>query len=580
MRIPRRHRTALAVAALGASVGLTPLQSANADPATPGIAVSMNDGIDMWGPSGDMDVTVTAPPTTDAYIQLQVEGSRSDHLHFTDDAGNTLPFVQDERDEYVLVGADDSDHNGVKGAPLTAGVIHLHVNAGYPASSNIPVRAYLIDGATDTAIAHSDLGTSAPIVVGQPYLTTTWQAPNGPTEQTSSVDVATGDTRPVDEDLNIGMPMKTPPESTRTHLVFTAQQLAAAGYTPSQLAAAVTVGYSADNQHFTPLAWTLGADGSAALELPTLGGWTTGGTQDQYLHFTAAWGLPAATLTGSLEVHDTQGTQYAGRREDLKFTSDVVPAFARAAFYGRDSAGVLWQYQASPTPQYTHYTARAKVGGGWQAYNTLTKLSALKADGTGDLVARDASGVLWYYHGSGQITAPFTPRTRVGAGWQTYDTLVGAGDLTGDGRPDLLARDHNGVLWLYKGTGEPTTPFATRTKIGTGWGIYNAIVSGTDLTGDGRPDLLARDHDGVLWLYKGTGNPTTPFATRTKIGSGWNTYTSLVSTYDMNGDGKSDLLAVDHDGVLWLYNGTGNPTAPFTTRTKIGTGWGIYNTLI
>jgi hypothetical protein len=137
---------------------------------------------------------------------------------------------------------------------------------------------------------------------------------------------------------------------------------------------------------------------------------------------------------------------------------------------------VLWQYQASPTPRYTHYTTRAKAGTGWQIYNTVTKLSVLKADGTGDLVARDASGILWYYQGTGHITSPFAPRIRVGAGWQTYNALVGAGDLTGDGKSDLLARDQDGILWLYKGTGNPATPFTARTKIGTNWGIYNTLI--------------------------------------------------------------------------------------------------------
>ncbi|MGW5611940.1 FG-GAP repeat domain-containing protein [Streptomyces sp. NPDC003753] len=579
MHIARR-RTALAVAALGASVGLTPLQSASADPAAPAIAVSMNGGIDLWGPAGDMDVTVTAPPATDSYVRLQLSGNGSDNLHFTDDAGNALPYMSHGGSDYVLIGADDSDHNGVKGAPLTAGVIHIHVSASYPAYNNILVSAYLIDGATDTVIAHSSLGTNTELHVGQPYLTHTWQSSQGPLEYNSSLQVATGDSRPVDEDLNVLMGMKTPPTSTRTRLVFTEQQLASAGYTATQLASAVTVGYASDNQHFTPLAWTLGGDGSLSLELPTLSGWTSGGRQDQYLHFTAAWGLPAGTLTGSLEVRDAQGTQYAGVEEDLKFTSEVVPAFVRAAFYGRDNAGVLWQYQASLAPQSTHPTPRAKAGTGWQIYNAITKLSVLKADGTGDIVARDASGTLWYYQGTGHITSPFAPRIRVGAGWQTYNTLVGAGDLTGDGHPDLLARDHDGALWLYKGTGNPTAPFSTRIKIGTNWGIYNTLVSGTDLTSDGRPDLLARDHDGVLWMYKGTGNPTAPYGARTKLGAGWNTYTTIVSTYDMNGDGKSDLLAVDHDGILWLYKGTGNPTAPYAPRTKIGTNWGIYNTLI
>ena len=48
------------------------------------------------------------------------------------------------------------------------------------------------------------------------------------------------------------------------------------------------------------------------------------------------------------------------------------------------------------------------------------------------------------------------------------------------------------------------------------------------MTGDGRADLVARDASGVLWLYRGTANATSPFATRTKIGPGWNTYNTVM----------------------------------------------------
>ncbi|MFJ2407518.1 FG-GAP-like repeat-containing protein, partial [Streptomyces xanthochromogenes] len=60
--------------------------------------------------------------------------------------------------------------------------------------------------------------------------------------------------------------------------------------------------------------------------------------------------------------------------------------------------------------------------------------------------------------------------------WQIYNTLVGFGDLTGDGRADLLARDASGGLWLYRGTGNPAAPFATRVQVGTNWQIYNTLV--------------------------------------------------------------------------------------------------------
>ncbi|UUN28111.1 hypothetical protein [Streptomyces sp. FIT100] len=63
--------------------------------------------------------------------------------------------------------------------------------------------------------------------------------------------------------------------------------------------------------------------------------------------------------------------------------------------------------------------------------------------------------------------------------------------------------------------------FATRTKIGTGRQIYPVLAGGSDVTGDGRPDLVAKDAGGTLWIHKGTGSTTAPFAARTRVGSGW-----------------------------------------------------------
>ncbi|MGW1915757.1 hypothetical protein ACWCQS_34825 [Streptomyces sp. NPDC002076] len=58
---------------------------------------------------------------------------------------------------------------------------------------------------------------------------------------------------------------------------------------------------------------------------------------------------------------------------------------------------------------------------------------------------------------------------------QRASGVSGAGDLTGDRYGDLLARDKTGALWLYPGTGT-TAVLGTRIKIGTGWGIYNTLL--------------------------------------------------------------------------------------------------------
>ncbi|MGW0939877.1 FG-GAP repeat domain-containing protein [Streptomyces sp. NPDC002666] len=259
----------------------------------------------------------------------------------------------------------------------------------------------------------------------------------------------------------------------------------------------------------------------------------------------------------------------------------------------RDNTGKLWNYQGSGRASVPFYS-RGSAGPGWNAYNALTKLSPVTEDlrydrggtpsaadlrGRGDVVGRDSTGHLWYYHRT-FAWWPFSHRTPVGAGWQIYNVITGGGDVNGDQSSDLLAKDAAGVLWLYKGTGTTSAPFTARTRIGGGWNTYNQLAGSADLTNDGKPDLLARDAAGVLWLYKGTGNASEPFTARTRIGGGWNTYSAVSVVGDLTQDRKPDLVARDAAGVLWLYKGTGNASEPFTARTRIGGGWNTYNAIL
>lgn len=265
---------------------------------------------------------------------------------------------------------------------------------------------------------------------------------------------------------------------------------------------------------------------------------------------------------------------------DVKQVTSTAPdpGTTRYNLLGRDSSGNLYQYQGTGSASGPFFT-KFKVGPGWQIFNTITAMTALRADGTGDLVARDTSGVLWYYQGSGKPSSPFKARLKVGPGWGVYNTIIGARDLNGDGKADLIARDASGNLWYYQGTGTPSAPFATKVKIGPGWNAYNLMVSTGDVNGDGKADLIARDSSGALWLYKGTGIPSGPYATKVEVGPGWNAYNSIVGVSDLNGDGKPDIVARDTTGTLYFYQGTGGATGPFAAKSKIGGGWSTYNLL-
>ncbi|MFF4230809.1 FG-GAP repeat domain-containing protein [Streptomyces sp. NPDC001820] len=238
------------------------------------------------------------------------------------------------------------------------------------------------------------------------------------------------------------------------------------------------------------------------------------------------------------------------------------------ALHAIDRAGDLYGYPPNGTGG---LAGRVNIGFGWDVIKHATQVDH-DADGSSDGIWEINNGGYLFY-------APFGEEPiSVGSGWNIYNKVLSPGNLAGVAADDLLARDTSGVLWIYAGYGNGK--LTGRTKVGSGWNTYNQIAGQGDLSGDGKADVVARDGSGVLWLYKGTGNRTTPFAARTKIGSGWNIFNSLVSVGDIDIDGKTDLIARDGAGALWLYKGTGSAAAPYKARVKIGAGgWNTYRLL-
>ncbi len=142
----------------------------------------------------------------------------------------------------------------------------------------------------------------------------------------------------------------------------------------------------------------------------------------------------------------------------------------------------------------------------------------LNGDWTNDVVAREAStGALWLYGGDGR--GGWLPRRQVGTGWQGMSVIDTAGDLSGDGKPDVLAREAaTGALWLYPGNG--AGGWLPRVRVGSGWQGMDLVLGPGDFTGDRAADVLARDRtSGDLWLYPGNG--AGGWLSRARVGTGW-----------------------------------------------------------
>jgi len=120
--------------------------------------------------------------------------------------------------------------------------------------------------------------------------------------------------------------------------------------------------------------------------------------------------------------------------------------------------------------------------------------------------------------------------------------------------------------------------------VGNAWVGFSVVVG--DFTGDGKPDLLALDSSGNLWLYPniggedgpGSGDPT--FGAQTEVGTGL-TDTELVAATDPYDTGRNGYITLNTDsGDLYFtpsIGGTGLST--FGNPNLIGTGWGTLTTI-
>ncbi|MCB5166163.1 VCBS repeat-containing protein [Streptomyces bambusae] len=337
----------------------------------------------------------------------------------------------------------------------------------------------------------------------------------------------------------------------------------------------VKPGAGASNCTFTPgeLTWDSGISCDVAAR---------GGREVSVSYTLKAAETTPAWKLGAMAGYDVYTSGWAeGPQLKVEFgVKSPFPVKERYSLLARNKDGRLFLHAGTGDGKRV-FEKGEDFGDAWKKYTLTAKLSPVKVQmAGGGVVARDAGGVLWNFalDGEGGLWEPL----KVGAGWNVYDALTGAGDVTGDGKPDLLARDTNGTQWLYAGTGVPKKPFAPRVKIGAGWKVFDVLTGGADLTGDGRADLLARDKDGAQWLYAGTGVAAKPFAPRVQIGAAadWKGYTAFSLVGDLDSDLKVDLVARDASGVLHLLKGTGQAAAPFAPRVKIGGGWNVYGSLL
>ena len=218
--------------------------------------------------------------------------------------------------------------------------------------------------------------------------------------------------------------------------------------------------------------------------------------------------------------------------------------------------------------------------GRFKAMDQLAAVGDFDGDGHNDLVGRNATSMrLVLVRGTG--TGKFEKSRTLAEGWSTYDLTAAAGDLDGDGNPDLLARDTDNKLWLVPGTGKGAV--RDRVALGGSWGGFGSVAGLGDVTNDGEPDIVARSRKtGSAWFYPGDGQGG--IGKRLGPFDKFSGVDFLSSPGQVTGSKKADLVGRNDAGrlVVFVNKGTKNlgrtvPTGATFTDTDLILSVGDWN---
>ncbi|MFA5625807.1 MAG: FG-GAP-like repeat-containing protein [Bradymonadales bacterium] len=224
--------------------------------------------------------------------------------------------------------------------------------------------------------------------------------------------------------------------------------------------------------------------------------------------------------------------------------------------------------------------------GGWvhPKYYATIQLADINGDGKMDVCARAAAGIVCYPSLGTSFGPSFAgPSWADAHGWGAMQhwATIQFGDVNGDGKDDICGRYAAGMhCHLSTGTGFEPPIAGPRWSNDTGWSDPSnyMTIQLADINGDGKMDICAKADIGIYCvLSEGEKFGATVTGPPLHDNDKWSEPSQYRSIRfgDYNGDGKADLCARHHEGVVCYPSlGTSFGEAQLGARWSNTGGWG------